>query len=143
LGRLNAHGYKAIALHGGKGQEQREAAIDQLKSGTKDILVATDVASRGIDIPDVSLVVNYDMAKSIEDYIHRIGRTGRAGKEGNAVTLLTDRDTDVYYDLRVLVQRSANAQAPSDFLNHEAARQKPGAVQQKKRREERIFAYGV
>merc|ERR1712071_599667 len=73
-------GFNACTLHGGKGQEQREFALSNLKSGAKDILVATDVAGRGIDIKDVSLVINYDMAKTIEDYTHRIGRTGRAGK---------------------------------------------------------------
>ena len=76
-------------MHGGKGQEQREFALSGLKAGAKDILVATDVAGRGIDIKDVSLVINYDMAKSIEAYTHRIGRTGRAGKSGKAITFLT------------------------------------------------------
>ena len=81
--------YNAATLHGGKGQEQREFALSGLKAGAKDILVATDVAGRGIDIKDVSLVINYDMAKSIEAYTHRIGRTGRAGKSGKAITFLT------------------------------------------------------
>ncbi|ROT67102.1 putative ATP-dependent RNA helicase DDX23, partial [Penaeus vannamei] len=81
---LEKLGYNATTLHGGKGQEQREHALANLKSGAKDILVATDVAGRGIDIKDVSLVINYDMAKNIEDYTHRIGRTGRAGKHGKA-----------------------------------------------------------
>lgn len=70
-------GFNPCVLHGGKGQDAREYALEALKNGTKDILVATDVAGRGIDIKDVSLVLNYDMAKSIEDYTHRIGRTGR------------------------------------------------------------------
>lgn len=74
LEKLN---YNACTLHGGKGQEQREYALASLKGGAKDILVATDVAGRGIDIKDVSMVINYDMAKSIEDYTHRIGRTGQ------------------------------------------------------------------
>lgn len=143
LNRLNHHGHKAIALHGGKGQDQREAAIAQLKSGAKEVLIATDVASRGIDIKDVSLVVNYDMAKSIEDYVHRIGRTGRAGREGNAVTFLTDKDTDVYYDLRVMLQKGQNSTMPPEFSNHEAARFKPGTVQTKRRQEEQIYAFGV
>jgi len=141
--RLSHHGFKTIALHGGKGQDQREAAINQFKSGTKDVLVATDVASRGIDIKDIKLVVNYDMAKSIEDYVHRIGRTGRAGNEGSAVTFLTEKDTDVYYDLRMMLQRSKNTSVPPEFLNHDASRNKPGTVQQKKRHEEKIFAFGV
>ncbi|CAJ0599633.1 unnamed protein product [Cylicocyclus nassatus] len=72
LSKLN---FNPVVLHGGKGQETREYALQALKDKTKDILVATDVAGRGIDIKDVSLVLNYDMAKSIEDYTHRIGRT--------------------------------------------------------------------
>lgn len=68
--------FNPCVLHGGKGQDAREYALAALKDGSKDILVATDVAGRGIDIKDVSLVLNYDMAKSIEDYTHRIGRTG-------------------------------------------------------------------
>ena len=68
---LEKMGYNAATLHGGKGQEQRETALNGLKEGAKDILVATDVAGRGIDIKDVSMVINYDMAKSIEMYTHR------------------------------------------------------------------------
>ncbi len=68
---LDKMGYSACTLHGGKGQEQRDFALTSLKQGDKDILVATDVAGRGIDIKDVSTVINYDMAKSIEDYTHR------------------------------------------------------------------------
>lgn len=69
-------GFNPCVLHGGKGQDAREYALEALKSGAHDILIATDVAGRGIDVKDVSLVLNYDMAKSIEDYTHRIGRTG-------------------------------------------------------------------
>jgi ATP-dependent RNA helicase DDX23/PRP28 len=73
---LQKIGFNPCILHGGKGQEAREYALEALKNGTRDVLVATDVAGRGIDVKDVSLVINYDMAKSIEDYTHRIGRTG-------------------------------------------------------------------
>jgi ATP-dependent RNA helicase DDX23/PRP28 len=73
---LQKIGFNPCILHGGKGQEAREYALEALKTGAKDILVATDVAGRGIDVKDVSLVINYDMTKSIEDYTHRIGRTG-------------------------------------------------------------------
>lgn len=69
-------GFNPVVLHGGKSQEAREYALEEIKNGSRDILVATDVAGRGIDIKDVSLVLNYDMAKNIEDYTHRIGRTG-------------------------------------------------------------------
>jgi ATP-dependent RNA helicase DDX23/PRP28 len=93
---LEKMGYKAVTLHGSKSQEQREASLAALKSGAKDILVATDVAGRGIDIKDVSHVVNYDMAKTVEQYTHRIGRTGRAGKTGIAITFLTEARTIVH-----------------------------------------------
>ena len=73
---LEKMGYNACMPHGGKGQEQREFALSNFKAGVKDILVATDVVGRGMYIQDVSMVVNYDMAKNIEDYIHHIGCTG-------------------------------------------------------------------
>lgn len=76
-------------LHGGKTQDQREAGIKGFREGEFNILIATDVAGRGIDVPDVTLVINYDMPNNIEAYTHRIGRTGRAGKKGTAVTFLT------------------------------------------------------
>ena len=106
---LEKMGYNAATLHGGKGQEQREHALSGLKEGAKDILVATDVAGRGIDIKDVSLVLNYDMAKSIDAYTHRIGRTGRAGKSGKAITFLTPDDSHLFYDLKVSALNEENS----------------------------------
>ena len=82
-------GYRVTTLHGGKSQDQREASIKGFKADEFNVLVATDVAGRGIDVPDVALVVNYDMPAGIEAYTHRIGRTGRAGKKGTAITFLT------------------------------------------------------
>ncbi len=137
---LEKLGYNACTLHGGKGQEQRDYALQSLKSGSKDILVATDVAGRGIDIKDVSLVLNYDMAKSIEDYTHRIGRTGRAGKNGVAITLLTKDDSPLFYDLKALMANSPLSTCPPELSNHPDAQHKPGTVVTKKRREEKIFA---
>ncbi|KAK3077550.1 mRNA splicing protein prp28, partial [Coniosporium uncinatum] len=75
-------GFSSVTLHGSKTQEQREAALASLRNGTTEVLVATDLAGRGIDVSDVSLVVNFNMATNIESYTHRIGRTGRAGKSG-------------------------------------------------------------
>ena len=76
-------------LHGGKSQDQREASIKGFREDSYNILIATDVAGRGIDVPDVALVINYDMPSTIDPYTHRIGRTGRAGKKGVAITFLT------------------------------------------------------
>lgn len=137
---LEKLGHSAITLHGGKGQEQREFALGSLKSGGKDILVATDVAGRGIDIKDVSMVINYDMTKSIEAYTHRIGRTGRAGKEGVAVTFLTESDSAVFYELKQLLVDSPISTCPSELSNHPESQHKPGTVVNKKRQEEKIFA---
>ncbi|KAK7881667.1 hypothetical protein WMY93_030076 [Mugilogobius chulae] len=109
-------------------------------SGAKDILVATDVAGRGIDIQDVSMVLNYDMAKNIEDYIHRIGRTGRAGKSGVAMTFLTKEDSAVFYDLKQAILESPVSTCPPELANHPDAQHKPGTILTKKRREETIFA---
>ncbi|XP_055642961.1 probable ATP-dependent RNA helicase DDX23 [Toxorhynchites rutilus septentrionalis] len=137
---LEKLGYNACTLHGGKGQEQREYALASLKNGSKDILVATDVAGRGIDIKDVSLVINYDMAKSIEDYTHRIGRTGRAGKTGCAISFCTKDDSHLFYDLKQVISASPVSVCPPELMNHPEAQHKPGTVVTKKRREEKIFA---
>ena len=122
---LEKMNFSTCTLHGGKGQDQRELALASLKSGSKDILVATDVAGRGIDIKNVSLVINYDMAKSIEDYTHRIGRTGRAGKHGQAITLLTKDDSHLFYDLKQLLLSSPISSCPPELANHPDAQNKP------------------
>jgi ATP-dependent RNA helicase RhlE len=85
---LIRRGFKAGAIHGNKRQNQRQKVLDEFKDNKIQILLATDVASRGLDIPDVSHVINYDMPESYEVYIHRIGRTGRADKKGTALTFI-------------------------------------------------------
>ncbi|KAK1272171.1 DEAD-box ATP-dependent RNA helicase 52 [Acorus gramineus] len=89
---LVAQGLNAVALHGGRSQLEREAALHEFRSGSTHILVATDVASRGLDVTGVSHVINLDLPKTMEDYVHRIGRTGRAGSSGQATSFYTDRD---------------------------------------------------
>jgi len=89
---LNARGYRAEALHGGMSQEQRDKVMGRLRSGTAELLVATDVAARGLDIEQLSHVFNYDLPSSVESYVHRIGRVGRAGREGVAITLAEPRE---------------------------------------------------
>ncbi|EFA04449.1 probable ATP-dependent RNA helicase DDX23 [Tribolium castaneum] len=135
---LEKLGYNACTLHGGKGQEQREYALASLKSGAKDILVATDVAGRGIDIKDVSVVINYDMAKTIEDYTHRIGRTGRAGKSGVAISFCTNDDSALFYDLKQMLLSSPVSTCPPELMNHPECQIRPN--QPKRRRDEMIFA---
>ncbi|KAF2280960.1 DEAD-domain-containing protein [Westerdykella ornata] len=119
-------GFSAVTLHGSKTQEQREAALESLRKGQTDVLVATDLAGRGIDVPDVSLVVNFNMASTIESYTHRIGRTGRAGKSGVAITFWGNEDADVLYDLKQMLSKSQISKVPEDLKKHEAAQQKGG-----------------
>lgn len=88
---LNAHGYRAEALHGGMQQRQREAVMARFRAAKADLLVATDVAARGLDISQLSHVFNYDVPSDPDAYVHRIGRTGRAGREGTAITLAEPR----------------------------------------------------
>jgi ATP-dependent RNA helicase DDX23/PRP28 len=154
------------------------------RDGTYNCLIATDVAGRGIDVPDVALVVNYDMPGSIENYTHRIGRTGRAGRKGIAVTFLTLGDTGacghgpagglqelepqhckcgsaqhwrraafllavevvlccgiagVFFDLKKLLEES-RAAVPPELARHEAAKVKPGSIEQKSRKDQTVFA---
>jgi ATP-dependent RNA helicase DeaD len=89
---LNAHGYRAEALHGGMAQKQRDRVMAQFRAAKTDLLVATDVAARGLDIAHLSHVVNYDVPSSPEVYVHRIGRTGRSGRAGVAITLAEPRE---------------------------------------------------
>ncbi|KAF2199148.1 putative DEAD/DEAH box helicase [Delitschia confertaspora ATCC 74209] len=119
-------GFSAVTLHGSKTQDQREAALASLRNGQVDVLVATDLAGRGIDIADVSLVINFNMANNIESYTHRIGRTGRAGKMGVAITFWGPEDADVLYDLKQILQKSQISKVPEDLRKHEAAQQKRG-----------------
>ncbi|MDQ3506173.1 MAG: DbpA RNA binding domain-containing protein, partial [Actinomycetota bacterium] len=90
--QLNGRGYRAEALHGGMDQAQRDRVMGRLRSGTADLIVATDVAARGLDIDQLTHVINYDVPSDPDSYIHRIGRVGRAGREGVAVTLAEPRE---------------------------------------------------
>jgi ATP-dependent RNA helicase DeaD len=89
---LNGRGYRAEALHGGMDQQHRDRVMSRLRSQTIDLLVATDVAARGLDIEQLTHVVNYDVPSAPESYVHRIGRVGRAGREGTAITLVEPRE---------------------------------------------------
>ena len=89
---LNGRGHRAEALHGGMDQQQRDRVMSRLRAGSLDLLVATDVAARGLDIEQLTHVVNYDVPSAPESYVHRIGRVGRAGREGTAITLVEPRE---------------------------------------------------
>ncbi|KAN0123799.1 P-loop containing nucleoside triphosphate hydrolase protein [Russula decolorans] len=130
---LSRAGWSAATLHSGKNQEQREASLQSLRSGSSDVLVATDLAGRGIDVQDVSLVINFQMAGTIEAYVHRIGRTGRAGKQGTAITFLTNDDDEVMYDLKQEISKSPVSKVPAELARHESAQHKVSREMKRKR----------
>lgn len=103
--KLKRAGYHAEAIHSDRSQNQRKRALDNFASGETDILVATDVLARGIDVDEVSYVVNYDVPVQAEDYVHRIGRTGRAGAEGFAVTFVAPENKDELAAIEKLIKR--------------------------------------
>ncbi|MBA0724994.1 hypothetical protein Golax_021626, partial [Gossypium laxum] len=138
---LDKAGYKVTTLQGGRSQEQREISLDGFRAKRFNVLVATDVAGRGIDIPDVANVINYDMANSIEMYTHHIGRTERAGKTGLATTFLTLHDTDVFFDLKQMLVQSGSP-VPPELAKHEASKFKPGTIPDRPpRRNDTVFAH--
>ncbi len=108
---LEREGLKTTALHGDKSQDERLKALAAFKAGEVDLLVATDVAARGLDIKDVPAVFNFDVPFNAEDYVHRIGRTGRAGASGLAVTLVTSNDGRLMGDLEKLLKRKIELEA--------------------------------
>ena len=101
---LNKQNIRALALHGGITQHRRNEVMDMFRDGKLDVLVASDVAARGLDIKNVNLVINYDIPKTSQEYVHRIGRTARAGEEGKVLSLLTAEDYDNFR--KVLEDRS-------------------------------------
>lgn len=101
---LKKHGYDAEPIHGDLDQSQRTRTLDGFRAGEVKILVASDVAARGLDVPSVSHVFNFDVPSHAEDYVHRIGRTGRAGRKGTAIMICSPRDEKNLDDVERLVQ---------------------------------------
>ncbi|KAF6992189.1 hypothetical protein CFC21_009208 [Triticum aestivum] len=116
----NAGLCRVTAMHGGKSQDERKASLDGFRNGRFDVLVATDLAARGIDVPEVAHVINYEMPSSIYLYTHRIGRTGRAGKKGLSTSFLTLENTDIFFDLKQMLAQS-NSPVPPELARHEAS----------------------
>ncbi|GJD11398.1 DEAD-box ATP-dependent RNA helicase 21 [Galdieria sulphuraria] len=114
---------RATVIHSGKPQELREEHLEGFKQGKYDILIATDVLGRGIDIKGVNLVINYEMPNKIENYTHRIGRTGRAGREGLAISFVTPADSEIFYDLKLQLEK-VGAKVPPEIANHESVKSK-------------------
>lgn len=112
--RLSAYGYRAQSLHGGISQDERTRVIRRLREGAIDLVIATDVAARGLDIEQLALVVNYDVPASPDSYVHRIGRVGRAGREGIAITLADPRESRLLRQFELQTKGKINiAQVPT------------------------------
>jgi ATP-dependent RNA helicase RhlE len=103
---LERDGIEAVALHGDKSQNERSRALARFKAGGVNVLVATDIAARGIDINDLPHVVNFDLPNTASDYVHRIGRTGRAGSRGEAVSLVCGEERGMLRDIERLIKRA-------------------------------------
>eukprot|EP00891_Asterochloris_glomerata_P009008 jgi/Astpho2/9008/e_gw1.00133.30.1_t len=121
-------GYPCLSLHGAKDQSDRESTINDFKTGVSQILVATSVAARGLDVKDLILVINYDCPNHHEDYVHRVGRTGRAGNKGTAITFISPEEEQYAADLIKALQQSG-AEVPLDLkamADHHAQEVKEG-----------------
>lgn len=114
---LGGHGYQAEAIHGGLSQEQRDRVLRRFREGTSEILVATDVAARGLDIEHLSHVVNYDVPSSPDAYVHRIGRTGRAGRKGVAITLVEAREHRLLRNIEQHTKRKIRVESVPTVLD--------------------------
>ena len=116
--QLEQEGVKASAIHGDKSQSERMAALDAFKNGEIDVLVATDVAARGLDISDLPCVINFDLPYNAEDYVHRIGRTGRAGASGDAISLYSDKDERLLIDIEKMIKHKFVPAQLAGFVPH-------------------------
>ena len=136
---LVADGFNAASIHGNKSQGQRDRAIKAFRDGTITVLVATDVAARGIDIPGVAYVVNYDLPDVPENYVHRIGRTARAGREGEAIAFCAPDEADLLRQIEKVMKVSvpvASGKAPTEPVARNAAPRGRGRPQSAKARPE-------
>jgi ATP-dependent RNA helicase RhlE len=112
---LQKHNLKALAIHGNKSQGARTKALSQFKSGEIDVLVATDIAARGLDIEALPQVINFELPQIAEDYVHRIGRTGRAGKTGQACSLISADEAEILFEIERLIKKKLFRELISGF----------------------------
>lgn len=131
---LAANGIDAAALHGNKSQSQRERTMAAFRSGATTVLVATDIAARGIDIDDVSHVVNYELPNVPESYVHRIGRTARAGRTGTAVSLCDPEEIPLLRDIEKLIANKLPGDMPSDWAPVDPAKPAPKGKSNRRRK---------
>jgi len=113
--QISEAGYRATALHSNKSQTQRQSALDDFRAGRRQILVATDIAARGLDVETISHVINYDIPDCADAYIHRIGRTGRMEREGDAMTLITQQDIPIVWDIEKALGAPIERRRLEDF----------------------------
>jgi ATP-dependent RNA helicase RhlE len=130
---LKGAGFEAASLQGDLSQPRRQAALDGFRNGSVKILVATDIAARGIDILHISHVINYDMPESTDAYIHRIGRTGRVNNNGEALTFITGADTAMVSSIERILNKKIERRILDDFDNT-----LPAPVSKKNRQNRRL-----
>ncbi len=140
LGKANI---RAVAIHGNKSQAQRTRALADFKHGKVDVMVATDIAARGIDIVQLPHVINFDLPNVPEDYVHRIGRTGRAGNEGEAISLVSADETKQLRDIERLIKRNLERQEVEGFEpDHQLPASRPVGLEKKSRNNRKPEAHG-
>jgi ATP-dependent RNA helicase RhlE len=140
--QLEAAGLKAVAIHGNKSQAQRQKALNQFKAGKARVLVATDVAARGLDIPSLPLVINFDLPMVAEDYIHRIGRTGRAGAQGEALSLVSPDEGGLLRQIQRMLKMDVAMEVVSGFEPSRPIRMDAKPFQERGRQDARPPARG-
>jgi superfamily II DNA/RNA helicase len=139
---LEREGVKASAIHGDKTQAERMAALDAFKQGSIEVLVATDVAARGLDIAELPCVINYDLPYNAEDYVHRIGRTGRAGASGDAISLYTEKDARLLADIEKLIKHNISRLQLAGFVPSRSTDRRPRHDEGEERGSQRGTQYG-
>ena len=141
--KLKEEGHSADAIHGDLRQSKRDRVINSFRKGLKRILIATDVAARGLDIPLIQHVINYDLPQVPEDYIHRIGRTARAGSEGSALTFLTPDDRSMWNSINKLIDPNFKSAPSGSRIDSRKRRGKgPNNKKRKKRKKKRFYGKG-
>jgi superfamily II DNA/RNA helicase len=134
--QLEQEGVNATAIHGDKSQAERMAALEAFKSGSIDVLVATDVAARGLDIVELPCVINFDLPYNAEDYVHRIGRTARAGASGDAISLYSSKDERLLVDIEKLIKHKFVPAQIAGFVPRERSSERSGERRPPQRRED-------